>query len=71
VIGDTWWALNERQPWPPQFDPGLFGEVSSPYKVPGIIVLTSSSEAIFRADVDGSELRLSLLPAPLRPEGCL
>jgi hypothetical protein len=67
-LGDTWWQWQMTgAQWPPPLpaDQGI-----TPYPVPGVIRLTTAHEAVFRADVDGSELHLYRTDLP-PTGGCL
>ena len=70
-LGDTWWAFDDPSHWPPAKPRWPWDSVSSPYQVPGIVVLSSTSKAVFRADVDGSELQLTRGAQPTTGEACL
>jgi hypothetical protein len=67
-LGSTWWQFDKGAPWPPALtrDQG-----TSPYPVPGLITVSSSTSAVFRADVDGSSLRLTKLGAKPPLAGCI
>jgi hypothetical protein len=68
-LGDTWWEWRMTgSPWPRPLpvDDGKF-----PYPVPGVVRLTTANEAVFRADVDGSELDLYRVTTPTNAGGCL
>jgi hypothetical protein len=63
-LGGLWW--NFEQPmsdWPAAitspFPFNIWDDIGVPWEVPGIVTLTSPTEAIFRADVDGTEFRLT------------
>jgi hypothetical protein len=58
-VGNSVWLFTGHESWPPDKPHGPFDSVVSPYPVPGLLTLTSRTEAVFRADIDGSELRLS------------
>jgi hypothetical protein len=64
-LADDWWSFDEpRADWPPDisippFPFSIWASVGSPHAVPGIVMLTSADQAVFRADVDGSEFRLT------------
>jgi hypothetical protein len=63
-VGGQWWAFPERaiEPPPVQVPPWPFSiwvDVGDPYRVPGVLTLSSATEAVFRADSDGSEFTLS------------
>jgi len=67
-VGSTWWQFEKGVPWPPALpsDQGM-----SPYPVPGLITLSSSTTALFRADVDGSSLAMRKLAAKPPLAGCV
>ena len=67
-VGSTWWQFDKGAPWPPALphDQGM-----SPYPVPGLITLSSSTTAAFRADVDGSSLAMTKLAAKPPLAGCI
>ena len=67
-VGSTWWRFGKGAPWPPALprDQGM-----SPYPVPGLITLSSSTTAVFRADVDGSSLSMTQLAAKPPLAGCI
>lgn len=76
-LGDTWWAFDPgaSNSWPPDITIppwpfSLWANVRAPYPVPGIVTLSSPTEAVFRADVDGTELPLSATGGP-GGGGCL
>jgi hypothetical protein len=63
-LGGLWWAFpagphawpaDNRAPWPLS----IWETISSPYEVTGIVTLVSPTEAVFRADSDGTALSLS------------
>ena len=64
-LGGLWWSFDEPMPdWPPDisippFPFSIWASVGSPYAVPGIVTLTSPTEAVLRADVDGTEFQLT------------
>jgi hypothetical protein len=64
-LGETWWVFRvDDDPWPPPMDDppwpfSMWATVGSPHEVPGVVTLVSPTEAVFRADSDGSEFRLS------------
>lgn len=64
-LGDMWWSFDEPlPPWPPDisippFPFSLWATNGYPYQVPGIVTLSSPTKAIYRADVDGTEFRLT------------
>jgi hypothetical protein len=56
-FGDAVWRLEQAEGWPPPEEfPGI-RDVFSTLSVPGIVRFTSPSEAVFRAQADGSEWR--------------
>ena len=67
-MGSTWWRFDKGASWPPAMprDQGM-----SPYPVPGLITLSSSTTAVFRADVDGSSLAMTKLAAKPPLAGCI
>jgi hypothetical protein len=63
-LGGLWWVFPaEPVSWPPAMeDPfpfSIWANVASPYEVPGVVTLSSPTEAVFRADSDGSKIPLS------------
>jgi hypothetical protein len=79
AIGDTWWDFDgwdfddsSSIKWPPPLPVGLFDSPGDPYKVPGILTLTSDATGNFVADVDHSMLPVSRSPrGGLHSGGCL
>ena len=76
-VGGLWWAFPGRaiEPPPvaiPPFPFSLFASVGDPYPVPGVLILSSRNQAVFRADSDGSEFPLTgLRQNPMEGMGCL
>jgi hypothetical protein len=76
-LGGVWWTWDEPiGEWPddisiPPFPFNIGHPVGIPYAVPGIVTLVDPDTAIFRADVDGSEFRLSAHTGNLTPGACL
>ena len=76
-VGGRWWAFPSGaiEPPPVQISPfpfSLFASVGDPYPVPGVLILSSRNQAVFRADSDGSEFPLTgLLENPMEGMGCL
>jgi hypothetical protein len=76
-LGGLWWSFDRPSPdWPPDitippFPFSIWADVGEPYAVPGIVTLTSPTKAIFRADVDGSEFRLTASEENPEPGACL
>jgi hypothetical protein len=70
-IGDTSWVLADfgKQGW--RWPPPMPDERFMPYSVPGTVFLTSASDGLFRADVDGTEMRLLAVAGPLGPPPCI
>jgi hypothetical protein len=69
-MGDTWWDFDPfpTTPFPHERDNPTTGRP----EVPGVVKLTSSTTAVFVADVDQSELRMIKSPTgPLHPQECL
>jgi hypothetical protein len=58
----------QDEPWPP---PLSDDRGTTPYPVPGIIRLLNSDHALFRADVDGSELALTRMKLAPPRVACL
>ena len=64
-LGGLWWSFERPMPdWPPDithppFPFSIWAPISVPWAVPGIVTLTSPTEATFRADVDGTAFRLT------------
>jgi len=67
-VGSTWWQFDKSAPWPPALPRG---RGMSPYPVPGLITISSSTTAVFRADVDGSSLAMTKLAAKPPLAGCI
>jgi hypothetical protein len=54
-FGDAVWRLEQDDGWPPPEElPGI-RDTFSTWTVPGIVRFTSPTEAVFRAQTDGSE----------------
>lgn len=76
-LGGRWWTWDEpMSEWPaditiPPFPFNIWSSVGSPYAVPGIVTLTDADSAVFRADVDGSEFRLTGRDEDPEPGACL
>jgi hypothetical protein len=76
-LGGLWWSWDQpRGEWPQgmsdePFPFSIWATVGTPYAVPGIITLTDADSAVFRADVDGSEFRLSAHHENPDPGTCL
>lgn len=70
AVGDTWWRFEDPTNWPTVPPAGIFDNVSDPAPFPGVLVLSSPDRAIFRADVDRSELALVRVDNPVEA-GCL
>lgn len=64
-LGGLWWSFEEPgEHWPPDiemppFPFSIWANVRTPYPVPGILTLSSATDAIFRADSDGSEFTMT------------
>jgi hypothetical protein len=56
-FGDAVWRLEDGERWPPREEIAGIREVFSTVTVPGIVRFTSPTEAVFRAQTDGSEWR--------------
>jgi hypothetical protein len=67
-LGKTWWAFEGSFKWPP---PLPADQNVTPYPVPGVVRLSSPDSAIFRADVDGSQLALGRMATTPPGAGCL
>ena len=67
-VGSTWWQFAPRQSWPRALP---HDQGTSPYPVPGILTLSSASNATFRADVDGSNLGLTKMAGKPPLTGCI
>ena len=76
-VGGLWWAFPGRaiEPPPvpiPPFPFSIWASVSEPYPVPGVLILSSPNQAIFRADSDGSEFTMTARRRnPMEGVGCL
>lgn len=70
AIGDTWWRFVDPTKWPEYPPPGIFENVGDPAPMPGIVILSSTDRAVFRADVDRSVLALVRIDVP-EEAGCL
>jgi hypothetical protein len=57
-MGGSWWRF-ETFSYPPIEPAGLFTNVSQPYAIPGVVILTSPDAATFRADSNGAVMRLT------------
>jgi hypothetical protein len=71
AIGDTSWVFADfgKQGW--RWPPPMPDERFMPYSVPGTVFLTSTAVGLFRADVDGTEMRLLAVAGPLGPSPCI
>jgi hypothetical protein len=64
-LGGLWWAFPAYNPhWPPDITIppwpfSIWANLGDPYPVPGILTLSSATEAVFRADSDGSEFAMT------------
>ncbi len=69
--GDVVWRLEDAHRWPPPEElPGI-REMFSTWSVPGIVRFTSPTEAVFRAQSDGSEWRVRPATGPLVNGACI
>jgi hypothetical protein len=70
-IGDTSWVFADfgKQGW--RWPPPMPGDGFMPYSVPGTVILTSLSDGLFRAEVDGTEMRLLAVAGPLGLSPCI
>lgn len=64
-VGDLWWAFPAGAIEPPPVEIPPFPESiwarspGNPYPVPGVLILSSATQAVFRADSDGSEFTMT------------
>ena len=77
-VGGLWWAFPEpTEHWPPDIEIppwpfSIWANLREPYPVPGVLTLSSATEAVFRADSDGSEFTMIAYEQhPLAGAGCL
>ena len=75
-VGDLWWAFPSGAIEPPPVEPpwplSIWANVSTPSAVPGVLILSSATEAVFRADSDGSEFNMTAYRQnPMDGMGCL
>lgn len=76
-VGGLWWAFPEQAieppPMPiPPFPFSIWADIGDPSPVPGVLTLSSATEAVFRADSDGSELSMTAMrKKPRAGYGCL
>ena len=77
-LGGLWWSFEEpTEHWPPDieippFPFSIWANLRAPYPVPGVLTLSSATEAVFRADSDGSEFTMTAYEQhPLARAGCL
>jgi hypothetical protein len=76
-LGGLWWAFPEPvDHWPPDienrpFPFSIWANLRDPYPVPGVLTLSSTSKAIFRADSDGSEFTMTAYGKNPKDEACL
>lgn len=67
-LGGLWWSFEEPiEHWPPDI-----GAVDGdPYPVPGVLTLSSATQAVFRADSDGSEFTMTAHQENPKEGACL
>jgi hypothetical protein len=77
-LGGLWWSFEQPgEHWPPDieippFPFSIWANIRSPYPVPGILTLSSASEATFKADSDGSEFAMTAHDEdPMHGAACL
>ena len=77
-VGGLWWAFPEQaiEPPPVEIPPFPFSiwarSPGDPYPVPGVLTLSSATEAVFRADSDGSQFTMTAhRQNPMDGVGCL
>lgn len=78
AVGGLWWAFPEPTGhWPPDIEIppwplSIWANLREPYPVPGVLTLSSPTQAVFRADSDGSEFTMTAYPKnPMDGAACL
>ena len=74
-LGGLWWAFPEGAIQPPvempPFPLSIWANVSDPSPTPGVLILSSANQAVFRADSDGSEFTMTASRTNPKDVGCL